>query len=416
MWLTEACCAAQERRIEFLVLARIATGRANALVDAWRVASRSSLGQKKPRVPRVVLRRMPSAPREQPDTNNNNVNDNNNNVVGMNENSNAAAAASAMNDLSDADVESSSEGRGDGSTSQHVLPVLRRHYDVAKTKQEWEEQPASDIQQAFAEFEEQLQKKFLLSPSAVKRMERLMGLIDVKRPQSAGSGEQHDEPPVVRHNTVRIPVVPAKYARAGESVVPLKESEIVYGNNTYINSRKLGSGTYGAAYLCRPSANNVYPDDIYQQFVAGGKPLVIKVLKGGHDAKLYPREVQILQALRGVPYALQLIDIVKVGRTHHGLVFPVRTPRSCCLGSVLTAALVFDSSQTPPTTRTRLRASAHTTCASTCARHSPLSTEPTRAALCTWISSPSTFSTTSRLANCSWAIGALCVWLAGRSL
>jgi hypothetical protein len=74
-----------------------------------------------------------------------------------------------------------------------------------------------------------------------------------------------------------------------------------------------------------------------------GKKLVIKVLKSGHKSSLMMREVRtgvrryhvradvdavaptqvlILERLRGVKYALQMIDVVKVGRSHTGLVFP----------------------------------------------------------------------------------------------
>jgi serine/threonine protein kinase len=92
--------------------------------------------------------------------------------------------------------------------------------------------------------------------------------------------------------------------------------------NRYENGDQLGAGTYGTAYLCYAFANNTHESADYMRlYVKEQRPLVIKVLKPGHGADLLPREIQVLRALRGVPYALQLLDIVNVGSLN-GLVFP----------------------------------------------------------------------------------------------
>ena len=111
-------------------------------------------------------------------------------------------------------------------------------------KLSWEEgRPPPALQRAFHRFERELQRNFTLDYSDVKRVERLMGALDSEIVSAAkkesDSTSDDDQPPTLRRNRIRLPVVPRAYATAGERVEPMTSAQIKFGHNQYIKTQKL---------------------------------------------------------------------------------------------------------------------------------------------------------------------------------
>lgn len=288
----------QEQRVEFQILARIASGRAPPLLWAWRRALRREPESAPPNVTfagqsRASIKESMTAPTLPP------------NVF-------------------------------------HVLRPLPRSYSAElppvgdeklqfKDDHDWKR-----LVNGFQQMEREFAKKFDMDVASVKRLEGFMAnmprdrLIESTRSSTRVdklTANEYDQPPVGNRAPQRIPVVPPEYEAVADAL-PLELTDprhfkLEFSDNMYVNGDELGAGTYGTAYLCYAYANNTHPSaDYMRRYVQERRPLVIKILKPGHGADLLQREIQVLQALRGVPNALQLLDVVHVGTSHQGLVFP----------------------------------------------------------------------------------------------
>jgi casein kinase II subunit alpha len=296
----------QEQRVEFQILARIVSGRAPPLLWAWRRAMRQDVDgiHTDPNV--TFVARVEKSPT-----------------------TTAATNVAAVEPLP---------------IPFQLLPALRplpRSYSTElpevggppvqfKDDRDWRR-----LVSGFQAMEREFARKFDLDVASVKRLETYMAAIPRDRLiESTRSStredkmvmNEYDQPPVGHGTPLRLPVVPVEYASVGDSL-PIELTDprhfkFEFSQNRYENGDQLGAGTYGTAYLCYAFPNNTHESADYMRlYVKEQRPLVIKVLKPGHGADLLPREIQVLRALRGVPYALQLLDIVNVGSLN-GLVFP----------------------------------------------------------------------------------------------
>lgn len=225
----------------------------------------------------------------------------------------------------------------------HQIPILRplpRWYSESDLPAVGAAPPLPDskkwrqLVRGFQDLEREYMAKYGVEKDDLRRMERFMAemdardkLVALEESASSSSSLGKDDPPVLHGAPpLRIPVIPAEYEFVAEQLpaelTEPKKYKVKLSKNLYRQSTELGHGTYGTAFLCYALANNTYESAATHQLaVVEQRPLVIKVLKGKSITSL-ARELQFLEALRGVPHALQLIDTVAVGREHFGIVVP----------------------------------------------------------------------------------------------
>jgi casein kinase II subunit alpha len=299
----------QETRIEFQILALIASGRAPLNLWEWR----RTLAQGPVVVPQIKFGHAAAA----------------------------ATTAAAAADATGAPPARISDLPLPTDPPQHHIPFLRpleKSFSEDELPKVGGAPPLPEskkwrqLVRGFQDMEREFAKKYKLRGDNVKRLEGYMAaiefsdsLLSVDSTETSGDGA-FDGPPILRNSPLRIPVVPAEY----ESVADRMPSELTdarlykvrLGDNKYVQVKELGHGTYGTAYLCYAHADNVYESAALRRMAIDEKrPLVLKKLKGKSMTSL-ARELQMLEALRGVPNALQLLDTVRIGSDHFGFVVP----------------------------------------------------------------------------------------------
>jgi casein kinase II subunit alpha len=295
--LPEFQSAFQEQRVEFQILARIASGRAPPLLWAWRRALRREPESSPPNVTfagqsRASIKESISAPTLPPNL-------------------------------------------------FHVLRPLPRSYSAElppvgdenlqfKDDDDWKR-----LVRGFQLMEREFAKKYDVDVASVKRLEGFMAnlprdrLIESTRSSTRVdklTANEYDQPPTGHRSPLRIPVVPPEYESVADAL-PLELTDprhfkLEFSDNTYPPVKELGHGTYGTAFLCFAATNNTYASaDVRRIALVERQPLVIKVLKSASLVKL-ARELQVLAVLRGLPHTLQLLDTVRMGDGHFGFVVP----------------------------------------------------------------------------------------------
>jgi casein kinase II subunit alpha len=285
----------QARRIEFQILALVASGRAPESLWEWRRAFLRDANAEPPTLkfgnlapPAPVSAGVPSLPHDLPD---------------------------------------------------HRIPYLRplaRSFPDVESAGSPPGLPSSakwrKLVRGFRELEDKFLEEFDVPRGDLKRLERYMAAISESESpmmlsESTNTTRNHDAPPTLNNCTgLRIPVVPADYENAAErlprSMVDPALFELTLSDNTYPPVKELGHGTYGTAFLCFAATNNTYASaDVRRIALVERQPLVIKVLKSASLVKL-ARELQVLAVLRGLPHTLQLLDTVRMGDGHFGFVVP----------------------------------------------------------------------------------------------